>query len=131
VGVELTRVAVLRTLATHHGTRRLLRAPRSFAVVLLILAYLFSGALHGYLDVDVTAPDGSNVVMMSSSKDTGTFGKDAAAENHCHGCFSVSVPVAAPASARVEPNAAAIPHPPSHNSGRVPGIETPPPKLLT
>jgi hypothetical protein len=129
--IEANRVAALSISATRYGTHRLLRAPRGIAVVFLIVAYLLSGALHQFLDVDVTAPGGSFAVSMASTKDTDTTDKGVAAENHCHGCFSVSVPAPAPASAMIETKAAAIPQPLSDGSDLVPGIDTPPPKLLT
>lgn len=129
--VAPTRVTALSIPATKYGTRRILRAPRGIAVVFLIVAYLLSGALHQFLDVDVTGSGGSFAVLMSSTKDTDTSDKGVAAESHCHGCFSVAVPAGAPASAMIETKAAAIPQPPSDGSDLVPGIETPPPKHLT
>lgn len=98
------------------------------------MAYLLSGALHELLDMDVTAPGGRTMVAMyatSAMKDTDTSGKGMAAEHHCHGCFSVSVPVPVLASATIEPEVAVIPPPLSGNFDLVPGIDTPPPKLLT
>ena len=108
----------------------MLRAPRGIAVVFLIVAYLLSGAIYQFLDVDVTAPGGGIVVSMASAKDTDTSDKGISSEHHCHGCFSVSVPAPALASAMIEPKAAAIPQPLSDGSDLVRGIETPPPKLL-
>lgn len=96
------------------------------------MAYLLSGALHEFLDMDVTAPGGGRfVVVMSSTKDSDTSGKTAVAEHHCHGCFSVSVPAPVPASVAIEPKVAVIPTPLSGNSDLVRGIDTPPPKILT
>lgn len=94
------------------------------------MVYLLSGALHEFLDMDVTAPGGNVVVEMSSTKDTDTSGKTVG-EHHCHGCFSVSVPAPVTASAMIEPQVAVIPPPLSGNSDLVRGIDTPPPKLLT
>lgn len=124
------RVTVLSIFAIKYGTCRL-RTSRGIAGVFLIVAYLLSGALHEFLDMDVTSPGGRIVVAMSSTKDTDPSGKGVAAEHHCHGCFSVSVPAPEVDSAAVEPKAAAIPQPLSRNSDLVPGIDTPPPKLLT
>ena len=121
---------VLTFSVTKFGTRRL-RAPRGIAAVFLIVAYLLSGALHEFLDMDVTAPGGRIVVAMSSAKDTHPSGKGVAAEHHCHGCFSISVPTLVIAFATMEPKAAAISQPLSGNSDLVPVIDTPPPKLLT
>ena len=124
------RVTLLGISATRYGTCRL-RAPRGIAAVFLIVAYLLSGALHEFLDMDVTAPGGRIVVAFSSTKDTDTSGKGMAAEHHCHGCFSVSVPAPLLASATIEPKVAVIAPLLSGNSDLVPGIEPPPPKFLT
>lgn len=95
------------------------------------MAYLLSGALHEFLDMDVTAPGGRIVAVMSSSKDADKSSQGIAAEHHCHGCFSVSVPAPVLASVMVEPKVAVIPPPLSGISDLVRGIDTPPPKLLT
>lgn len=99
--------------------------------MLLMVAYLLAGALHGLCDLDVTTPSGNGVITMAAAKDVDTFGKGIAAEHHCHGCFSVAMLMALPASATIASKAAAIRQPPSRNSDLVPGIDTPPPKLLT
>jgi hypothetical protein len=96
-----------------------------------MVAYLLSGALHEFLEMDVTAPGGRLVVAMSSTNDTDPSGKGVAAEHHCHGCFSISVPTPVVTVATIEPKAAAIPQPLSRSSDLVPGIDTPPPRLLT
>jgi hypothetical protein len=96
------------------------------------VAYLLSGALHEFLDMDVTAPGGGRVVVvMSSTKDADTSGKTVGGEHHCHGCFSVSVAAPVLHSATIEPKVAVIPPPLSGNSDLVRGIDTPPPKLQT
>lgn len=125
------RVAVLSNPAIKYGTYRLPPTSRGIAVVFLIVAYLLSGALHEFLDMDVTAPGGRIVVAMSSAKDTDPSGKSVPAEHHCHGCFSISVPAPVVASATMEPKVAAISQPLFGNSDLVPVIDTPPPKLLT
>jgi hypothetical protein len=124
------RVDALTFSATKHGSSHL-RAPRGIAVVFLVVAYLLAGALHEFLDMDVTAPGGRIVAVMSPSKDADKSGQGTAAEHHCHGCFSVSVPAPVLASVAIEPKIAVIPPPLSGNSDLVRGIDTPPPKLLT
>ena len=124
------RVTVLSNSAIKYGTRRL-RTPRGIAVLFLMVAYLVSGVLHGLMDIDVTAPGGRSVMAMSSTKDMDTSGKGTAVEHHCHGCFSVSVPTPLMAVAAIEPKVATLAQPSSHSSGLIPGIDTPPPKLLT
>lgn len=124
------RVTVLSNSAIKYGTR-LMRTSRGIAAVFLIVVYMLSGALHQLLDMDVTAPGGNFVSAMSETKDTDKSGKGIAAEHHCHGCFSVSVPAPVVVSATIEPKAAAIAPPLSRNTDLVPGVDTPPPKLLT
>jgi hypothetical protein len=116
------RVTVLSNSAIKYGTRRL-RTPRGIAVLFLMVAYLLAGALHGLCDLDVTTPSGRGVITMAIANDVDTSGKGIAAEHHCHGCFSVSVSTPL--------MAATLAQPASHSSGLIPGIDTPPPKLLT
>lgn len=123
-------VAALNRIASRSGLSRP-RTLRGIAAVFLMLAYLFAGALHGLCDLDVTNPSGEAIIAMSTAADMDAAGKGIAAEHHCHGCFSVSIPAPMQASATVEPRVAALPQPRSHDSDLVPGIDTPPPKPLT
>lgn len=120
----------LTASATKTGLFRL-HAPRGIAVVFLVVAYLLSGALHQFLDMDVTSPRGGIVVTMSAPSDVDNSGEGIAVEHHCHGCFSVSVPTPALAVAMIEPQAAVVSEPVLVNSDLSPGIETPPPKKPT
>jgi hypothetical protein len=124
------RVAVLNISAIKYGTRGL-RSLRGIASVLLMVTYLLAGALHGLSDLDVANPSGNGVVTMAAAKDVDASGKVIAAEHHCHGCFSVSLPTPVLSAAAVELKAATPAQPRSVGSGLVPGIDTPPPKFLT
>lgn len=100
--------------------------------IFLIVAYLLSGVLHQCPGTNVTSPVSSGwAVAMSSIQNTDTSGTGLAADHHCHGCFSVTMPTPALVSVRIEPQASAITPPLSHNSELLPGIEPPPPKLLS
>jgi hypothetical protein len=119
------------TLTTlHDQTVRLCAARSRIAVVFLIVAYLLSGALHHCFDIDVTAPEGRIVVSMTPDP-ADTSGPGMVAEHHCHGCFPVSLPSPPLLAATIAPAGAAIPKVLSRASDLVPGIDTPPPKLLT
>jgi hypothetical protein len=116
--------------AANDGFHRLCASRNRIAVVFLIVAHLLSGALHECFDMDVTAPKGQIVVSLSPVH-TDTNGPGMVAEHHCHGCFPVSLPNPPLLAVTIAPEAAAIPRVLSRASDLVPGIETPPPKLLT
>jgi hypothetical protein len=120
----------LTLTATNDGTHRLRTSRGRFAAVFLIVAYLLSGALHELFHMDVTAPKGEIVVSMSPIH-TDTNGPGMIADHHCHGCFPVSLPNPPMLSVIIAPEAASISRVLSRASDLVPGIETPPPKLLT
>jgi hypothetical protein len=107
------------------------RALRGITVVLLMVSYLLAGALHGLCYLDVTASAGHSIVTMAAGNGVDSSGKAIAADHHCHGCFSVSLPMPPLAAVRIEPKTAEIAEPLSRGSYRVPGIDTPPPKRLT
>jgi hypothetical protein len=115
---------------TNDGTHRLCFSHGRIAVVFLIVAHLLSGALHEFFDMDVTAPKGQIAVSMASTH-TDTNGSGMVADHHCHGCFPVSLPNPPLLSVTIAPEVAAIPRVLSQASDLVPGIDTPPPKLLT
>jgi hypothetical protein len=98
--------------------------------VFLIVAYLLSGALHHCFDIDVTAPGGRIVVSMTTDH-TDTNRPGMVADHHCHGCFPVSLPSPPLLAVTIAPERAVIPKVLSRASDLVPGIDTPPPKLLT
>jgi hypothetical protein len=120
----------LTLTATNDGTHRLRTSRGRFAVVFLIVAYLLSGTLHEFFHMDVTAPKGEIVVSMAPIH-TDTNGPGMIADHHCHGCFPVSLPNPPMLSVIIAPEAAAISRVLSHASDLVPGIDTPPPKILT
>jgi hypothetical protein len=124
----MSRLLILTV--TNHGTRRLCASRSRIAVVFLIVAHLLAGALHECFDMDVTTPKGQIVISMSAAH-TDTNGSGMLAEHHCHGCFPVSLPNPPLLSVTLAPEAAAISRVLSHASDLVPGIDTPPPKLLT
>ena len=116
--------------ATVFGHDRL-RRPRGIVTVLLTMVYLFVGALHGACELDVTNPSGRSVITVSAPMDTDESGNAVAAEHHCHGCFSVSMPTPVQVASVIEPKVAGLSAAPSDGSDLIPGIDTPPPKTLT
>lgn len=98
---------------------------------MLTMVYLFVGALHGACELDVTNPSGRSVVTASAPIDTHESGSAMAAEHHCHGCFSVSMPTPVQVASMIEPKVARLSELPSDGSDLIPGIDTPPPKTLT
>jgi hypothetical protein len=117
-------------VATVFGYDRL-RSPRGIATALLTMVYLFVGALHGACELDVTNPSGRGAIALSAPVDADGSGNAMAAEHHCHGCFSVSIPTPVQALSVIEPKVARLSEPPSDGSDLIPGIDTPPPKTLT
>ncbi|WP_347262909.1 hypothetical protein [Nitrobacter sp.] len=107
-----------------------LRALRSrVAVVFLIVTYLLSGASHHCLDMNVPAPE-SRIVLSMSSVHIDIDSPGILADHHCHGCFQVSLPDPPLVSVAIEHQAVAVPRAMTQASDLVPGIDTPPPKLL-
>lgn len=107
-----------------------LRNWRALMAVLVTLAYLLSGALHGLHDIDVTHPAGHSDI--ASTLDTaGHQDHKALADHHCHGCFSVTVAQPAQSEAVIELVAAPNPHRDRDITGIVPETDSPPPKHQT
>jgi hypothetical protein len=117
-------VSIVATVFGHDRLRR----PRGILTVLLTVVYMVVGALHGVCDLDVTNRSGKSVVTMSAGTDTDASGKAMAAEHHCHGCFSVSMPTPVQAASMIEPKVARLAETPSDGSDLIRGIDTPPPK---
>lgn len=103
---------------------------RRVMAVLVLLTYLFAGAAHELFDLDVATPSGSGVVSLAE-KGIGHPDQGGAAENHCHGCFSVSIE----AATSVLPVDIVLVRTRSYHDierRSLPrGIDPPPPKFLT
>ena len=96
--------------------------------MLVMSLHLFAGALHGLYDLDVANPSGTAVA--SINKDGAQSEKGIAAEHHCHGCFSVSMPAPAAAAADLKPAQDIVILREVQRCGLTPGIDLPPPKFL-
>ena len=108
------------------------RTLRRVVAVCLMFAYVLAGALHGVCDLDVTNPEGkAEITSVLSGKTGHQEHKAGVSEHHCHGCFSVAVPQPPASVAKVE--LALSPAWPlsDEGAGRMPDIESPPPKHLT
>jgi hypothetical protein len=110
----------------HHG---LLRISRRAMVMIMLATYIFGGAMHGLCGLDVTNSSGASLVSLAE-KGVNHSDKGVVAEQHCHGCFSVSIPAPIVAGAFTE---IATRHVVRHDVARrglPPGIDPPPPKYL-
>ncbi|WP_441242057.1 hypothetical protein [Tardiphaga sp. 768_D3_N2_1] len=110
-----------------HG---LLRISRRALVMVVLATYVFAGAMHGLCECDVTNPSGTTIVSLAE-KAIGHSDKGVVADNHCHGCFSVTaqplVFTAMPVS--IETRTAVFHDIERRSLPR--GIDPPPPKFLT
>lgn len=112
------------------GTSRL-RSARGIAAVLVTLLFLCTGALHVCFDLDVTRSGGTvSVTALSEADHDSTHRHGLAADHHCHGCFSISVPAPLDVVAAVMPTWHVVAQPRTHMTGQIPGTDTPPPKHL-
>ena len=107
------------------------RPARATFAVFAMLLYLFSGALHAACHLDVTTPAGEKPRAIMTDHTAGHPGKADLADHHCHGCFSISIPAPAFASALLEPLATILPALQADASDLVPSLDPPPPKPLT
>lgn len=108
------------------------RSLRGIAALCVLLAYLLTGALHATCHLDVVAPDsGATTISMPVTADNHHAGHALAADHHCHGCFSITVPAPVMLAARTEPVASRPTPPRTHVASLTPSIDTPPPKHLT
>lgn len=105
-----------------------LRNWRGLLAVLVAVAYLVSGALHGLHGLDVTHPSGTSEITALLDHGTGHADHKALASHHCHGCFSVAISEAIHAVAISDPIVSAKPHRLPAIAGVIPDTESPPPK---
>lgn len=109
-----------------------LRTLRGFASACLIVIYVLASALHGFCDLDVTNPASkSEIASLLAGKTGHQEQKGAVSEHHCHGCFSVAVPLPPVPVAKLELAWSPAWPPFKESAGRVPDTESPPPKHLT
>lgn len=104
---------------------------RRFVILLTMVTYVVTGIVHLVHDIDVPfAP--AAIATLSSASDMAKHGLGAqAAADHCHACFSVSVP-AAPVTVRVATEAqdVVLGYVANPLVGRTRGLDPPPPKFL-
>jgi hypothetical protein len=119
---------IVAVTPTHRHVRLLCRPARAVAVLVLAM-YVFAGALHAFHDFDVANASGK--VIVSINKDGSQSEKGIAAEHHCHGCFSVSIPAPVAAEAAITLVRDVLVLQDIQRRGLPPGIDPPPPKFLT
>lgn len=113
------------------NTAKNLRIVRGVAVVFLMLVYAFGGLVHSLTDVGSFVSPAQTIVLSSSDTSDGHSDKGSLAENHCHGCFSVSIAAPPLVVAVIKQGVATIAPPQLVFPDSVPELDTPPPKLLT
>lgn len=112
------------------GIRR--KRVRRLTTVLVLILYLFAGALHAISDFDVAISARGAVVSVLNDDAHGTETENGiVGAHHCHGCFSVSVPIQISGSAALELVRSVIAFRGEGLSDSLIGVEPPPPKFLT
>lgn len=108
--------------------RNCLYVPRRALTLLVLMAYLCVGALHGLCDLDVSKPSGA-VVASLVQEGTGHSDRGIVADHHCHGCFSVSVPSPMASAATISEMSVKLSfHHDAERRSFSDGIDLPPPK---
>jgi hypothetical protein len=123
---ETLKVTIFARILRHG----LLRISRRALVMVVLATYVFAGAMHGLCEFDVTNPSGATTVSLAE-KAIGHSDKGVVADNHCHGCFSVTAQplVFAAMPVSIETRTAVFHDVERRSLPR--GIDPPPPKFLT
>lgn len=77
------------TLFARMSRSRILRLPRRVLVAFVLATYLITGAMHGLCGLDVTNPS-VETIMSIADRGIGHSDMGTVADNHCHGCFSMT-----------------------------------------
>lgn len=107
--------------------RNFLHVPRRALTLLVLMAYLCVGALHGLCDLNVSKSSGSVVVSLVQ-EGTGHSDTGIVADHHCHGCFSVSMPAPITSATIGEMPVKLALHHDAERRSFSDGIDLPPPK---
>uniref|UniRef100_E6VCV4 DUF2946 domain-containing protein n=1 Tax=Rhodopseudomonas palustris (strain DX-1) TaxID=652103 RepID=E6VCV4_RHOPX len=108
---------------------RLLRVSRRVIAMAVLAVYLLSGALHGLCDLDVAASSATTIVSLASHGGDHSD-KAVAADHHCHGCFSVSLPSPGGTSVADLVAGQTVVHQDAERRSILRVIDPPPPKAL-
>lgn len=106
------------------------RSVRGLIAVCMVVAYVLAGLLHGVCDLDVANPGGGAQIATALGGTSAPSDAVAPVEHHCHGCFSVAVPLPAVVVAASGPAGPVTPHRPMPIAGVIPDPDSPPPKRL-
>lgn len=79
----------LVTLFARISRSRILRLPRRALVAFVLATYLITGAMHGLCGLDVTNAS-VETIMSIADRGIGHSDMGTVADNHCHGCFSMT-----------------------------------------
>lgn len=117
------------TLIARIFQHRLLRVSRQAVAMAVLVMYLLAGAVHGLCDLDLTT--GSPTAIVTLPSQGGDHSDNVlAADHHCHGCFSVSLPSPNVVATASELVSAPVRHEDAERNSVQRGIEPPPPKSL-
>lgn len=108
----------------------LLRTPRKALAMVVLATYILAGAMHGFCEFDVTNPSGATIVSLAE-KGMSHSDKGGVADNHCHGCFSVTAQPLVFAAMPVSIETRTVVFHDVERRSLPRGIDPPPPKFLT
>lgn len=109
---------------------RILRLPRRALVAFVLATYLVTGAMHGLCGLDVTNPS-VETIMSIADRGIGHSDMGTVADNHCHGCFSMTAEPLAATAKPVSHEARSIVFHDAERRGLPRAIDPRPPKFLT
>ncbi|MDR3469264.1 MAG: hypothetical protein P4M07_25325 [Xanthobacteraceae bacterium] len=112
------------------GTDRL-RSVRGLIAVCMVIAWVLAGTLHGVCDLDVTNPAGTSEIASALGGTPAPSDGVGLIEHHCHGCFSIALPLPLAVAAVSGPSGPIAPYRPMLTTGVIPDPESPPPKRPT
>lgn len=109
---------------------RMLRLPRRAVVAFVLATYLITGAMHGLCGLDVTNPS-LETIMSIADKGIGHSDMGTVADNHCHGCFSMTAEPLVFAAKPFSPETRTFVVHDTERRGLPRAIDPRPPKFLT
>lgn len=108
------------------------RRLRGALAMFVLTIYLFGGLFHCLSELDVAFARVGAVVSLADDKSSpGHSENGGLADHHCHGCFSVSVPVQVIGATDMTATVKVVAAREVARRGQLRGIDPPPPKSLT
>jgi hypothetical protein len=120
----------MTSLFARMSRSRILRLPRRALVAFVLATYLITGAMHGLCGLDVTNPS-LETIMTIADKGIGHSDMGTVADNHCHGCFSMTAEPLAFTAKPFAPEIRTVVFHDTERRGLPRAIDPRPPKRLT